>query len=77
MTTKAFTVDDGHDADMASDGNSRFGAYIRQRRTMFCEDGHPVDDRVRFALTAWRIAQPPIMSPGYVRSHLRVVNNRE
>lgn len=77
MTVKAFTVDDGYDADMASDGNSRFGAYVRQRSTMFCEDGHPVDDSVRFALTAWRIAQPPIMSPGYVRSHPRVVNNRE
>jgi hypothetical protein len=43
---------------------------------MFADEGDGTDN-VRFALAAWRIAQPPIMSPGYVRWHPRVVDNCE
>lgn len=70
----ACAVDDTYDREMASDGQSRFGAYLRQRAGSF---GDIQDDVLRVALTAWRIAQSPIMAPGYVRWHPRVVNTDE
>ena len=76
-TSVAFWVDDVYDQDMASDGCSRYGAYIRQKAYMFRDGDDWIDDNVRFALTAWRIAQPPIMSPGYIRIHPRVQDNCE
>lgn len=76
-TSTAFWIDDVYDRDMASDGCSRYGAYVRQKAYMFRDGDDWIDDNVRFAITAWRIAQPPIMSPGYVRNHPRVLDNCE
>jgi hypothetical protein len=73
----AFWVDDRYDQDMASDGCSRYGAYVRQKAHMFREGDDWIEDNVRFALTAWRIAQAPIMWPGYVRNHPRILDNCE
>lgn len=72
----AFTVDDDYDREMASPGPSRFGVYLRQQADAF-RDCEAADSAVRFALTAWRIAQSPIMAPGYVRWHPRVQENVE
>lgn len=77
MSARTFVVNDAYDRDMASDGCSRYGAYLRERCAMFYDDDEPETDSVRFALAAWRVAQPPIMWPGYVRSHPRVVGQRE
>ena len=71
--TKIFWIDHEHDRDAASDGASRYGFYLRDRRDWFedCLDcGEP--QTARFAATAWRIATGPVMSPGYVRCHRRV-----
>lgn len=58
-------TDDKYDRQYASDGVSRFGAYVQQRAHMFASDLDsltPVD----FASTVWAIACSPVMSPGYV-----------
>ncbi|HEX5401873.1 MAG TPA: hypothetical protein VFX16_06185 [Pseudonocardiaceae bacterium] len=65
----AFAADDEYDREMASDGCSRFGAYLRQSCGAFRDDIEPTQNPLLFALAAWRISQPPIMTPGYVRRH--------
>lgn len=71
------TVDDAYDRDYASDGISRFGAYVRQRAHLLVDDWEPLSP-VTFAVTVWTIASGPMMSPGYVRtrSSIRGVNCR-
>jgi hypothetical protein len=59
-------VDDAYDREMASDGVSRYGAYLRDRADQFDDGGEPVD-LDWFAILAWKIATSPIMAPGYVR----------
>ncbi|MFE7560077.1 hypothetical protein [Kitasatospora sp. NPDC057500] len=58
-------VDDIRDREQASDGHSRYGAYIAQHADDFHDEGqplHPVD----FAAVSWSVATFPVMSPGYV-----------
>ncbi|MFJ9605444.1 hypothetical protein ACIRS1_03710 [Kitasatospora sp. NPDC101176] len=61
-------VDDGYDRRHASDGHSRFGAYL-DRHAGLPQDGEPPYTAAEFAVVAWGIATVPVMSPGYV--HLR------
>lgn len=76
-TDHAFWIDHEYDLDRASDGVSRYGAYLRDRRKEF-RDHLVIDDGYNtapeFAALAWRIARGPIMSPPYVRSHRRVIS---
>jgi hypothetical protein len=75
MVSPAFRIDDRADRDLASDGVSRYGAYLRQHRQLFHHDSGeapPTRDPVLYALAAWTIACPPIMAPGYVSSHPRI-----
>jgi hypothetical protein len=60
-------TDDVYDRDRASDGFSRYGAYLG-RRLPAIVDGDPdvLSDPVRWASFAWATAAPPVMSPGYV-----------
>lgn len=74
----AFWIDYDYDQENASDGVSRFGAYVRQS-SMFAEswDGTWDDAQVRqarFAEAAWATATTPVMSPGFVRRHPRVID---
>ncbi len=60
------TVDEAYDRHNASDGRSRFGAYLRDRAaSLRDEDGAPLYAE-EFAAAVWRIATSPVMSPGYV-----------
>lgn len=77
MTRPPFWIDLEYDHGRASDGVSRYGAYVRKYMGEFaeCWDGTYNDrdsEAVEFAATAWRIATGPVMSPGYVRYHRRV-----
>ena len=65
-TDKLVYVDEAYDRDYASDGTSRYGAYLQSRAHLFIDDGYPLD-AVSFAALAWQIANSPIMSPGYVQ----------
>lgn len=68
--TVAFWVDRGYDREHASGGISRFGAYLRDAAFEPWTD----DDRVtEWASFAWERATGPVMSPGYVRYHPRVL----
>jgi hypothetical protein len=69
-------VDRDHDRAAASDGVSRYGAYLRDHAGQFDPWGEAAGgitgDRVEFAIAAFRVATGPIMSPGYIRWHGRV-----
>lgn len=67
MAAQAFRIDDGGDWSAASDGVSRFGAYLRQPGRFEC-----VEDPASFATSAMTVALPSVMSPGYVLTHPRV-----
>ncbi|GAA3925885.1 hypothetical protein GCM10023085_03920 [Actinomadura viridis] len=76
-----FWVDEEYDREYASDGVSRYGAYVRDRlASSFAECwetwGEPSSRRVEFASAAWRTATGPVMAPGYVRSSSRVLGAR-
>ena len=71
-------VDADWDRSQASDGVSRYGAYLRSHARLFTpwQDEDAVDgitqDPGAFAVAAFQVATGPIMSPGYVRWHPRV-----
>jgi hypothetical protein len=68
----AFRIDAEYDADRADHaGGSRYGDYIRNNENWFYWDRD--DLKADFAATAWRIANGPVMSPGYVRRHPRIL----
>ena len=69
----AFWVDRDHDREHASNGVSRYGAYLRD--AVF-EPWTDHDQTVEWAVFAWRRATGPVMSPGYVRYHPRVLAAR-
>lgn len=74
LSDNAFQIDDHQDQSLASDRKSRYGAYLRDKRRLFFHNGPdspPTADPVEFAVAAWSVATPPIMSPGYVSSHPR------
>lgn len=70
--TRAFEPDEDYDTNYASDGVSRYGAYLAQCADLFRVDAELTTDAGRFAAAAWRVAQPPTMLPGYIRHHGRV-----
>lgn len=60
-------IDDHYDRDRASDGVSRFGAYLAMRLPAVLEDDPDVMiDPVRWASFVWATATTPVMSPGYL-----------
>ena len=65
-----FWVDRDYDCAHASDGISRYGAYLRDATFEPWTDN---DHAVEWTAFAWRRATGPVMSPGYVRYHPRVL----
>jgi hypothetical protein len=73
-------VDADWDRARASDGVSRYGAYLRGHTEEFAplygpDAGGITLDPGEFAAAAVRVATGPIMSPGYVRWHPRVLDH--
>jgi hypothetical protein len=73
LARTAFWVDRNHDREYASDGISRYGAYLRDATFEPWTDD---DQAVEWAVFAWRRATGPVMSPGYVRYHPQVLAAR-
>ncbi len=67
----AFWVDRDYNREHASDGTSRYGAYLRDATFEPWTDN---DQAVEWAVFAWQRATSPVMSPGYVRYHPRVLS---
>ncbi len=74
-------IDADWDRSQASDGVSRYGAYLRSHANLF-DDAWREDaldgitqDPGEFAIAAFRVATGPIMSPGYVCWHPRVLDH--
>ena len=70
-------IDADYDRSSASDGVSRYGAYLVGHAQLFdpWQDTGPdgiTRDPVEFAIAAFRCATGPIMSPGFIRWHPRV-----
>jgi hypothetical protein len=68
-----FWVDREYDRSHASDGISRYGVYLRDAAF---EPWTDHDQAVEWAVFAWARATGPVMSPGYVRYHPRVLGAR-
>jgi hypothetical protein len=83
VTTRAGRVcwvDADWDRTNASDGVSRYGAYLRGHTEAFApldgpDAGGITLDPGEFAAAALRVATGPIMSPGYVCWHPRVLDH--
>jgi hypothetical protein len=88
MTTRGTTaadrvcwVDEGWDRTNASDRVSRYGAYLRGHPELFAPwRGQEAPDGItrdpgEFAIAAFQVACGPIMSPGYVGWHARVLDH--
>jgi len=73
ITRDLVTVDEAYDRENASDGVSRYGAYLRSRAHLF-DDGDAPLGTVAFTVLAWQIATGPVMSPGYVRVRTDIHN---
>jgi hypothetical protein len=69
----AFWIDRDYDREYASDGISRYGGYLRDAAF---EPWTDHDRAVEWAVFAWQRATGPVMSPGYVRYHSRVLAAR-
>jgi hypothetical protein len=72
-TPAAFWVDRDYDRGHASDGISRYGAYLRDAAFEPWTDD---DQATEWAVFAWQRATGPVMSPGYVRCHPQVLSAR-
>lgn len=73
-TNRLVWIDEITDQELASDGVSRYGAYLRQGAHRFLDwDDEPTGDPAAFAAQAFEIACSPIMSPPYVVTHPRVL----
>jgi hypothetical protein len=72
--------DEDWDRSCASDGISRFGAYLRSHAGLFEPwreaSGAITQDPGEFAVAAFGVACGPIMSPGYVGWHPRVLGHQ-
>jgi hypothetical protein len=67
--TTLVVADDDHDQRYATDGHSRYGAYLHRHLAELHEYDEPTTllPAPEYAAAAWRIATAPVMSPGYVR----------
>lgn len=73
--TRVFWIDTDYDRANASNGVSRYAAYVHQAADQFADDVDDYDDpSVPVAARAWSIARPPVMTPGYVANHPRVLS---
>jgi hypothetical protein len=76
----AFWIDDEFDRSAASDGISRYGAYVRGRIPGGfdeCWDGtFELVLAERFAALAWHTGTTPVMAPPYVHRHPVVLSAR-
>jgi hypothetical protein len=70
----AFWVDREYDRDNASDGVSRYAHYVNQHPPF--KPWTDNDQAVELAVFAWERATGPIMAPGYVRLHPRILAAR-
>lgn len=63
-------INDAYDRANASNGRSRYEAYLGHNANLFrsawSDTPSPVEDPAEFAAHAWTVATGPIMSPGFV-----------
>ncbi|KAB2351603.1 hypothetical protein [Actinomadura rudentiformis] len=72
-----FQFNETDDRDRASDGVSRYGAYLRQRPELFADwddDSAVTTDPADFVRSAWQVATPPVLT-GYTEWTAERVQN--
>ena len=70
---RVFWIDHGYDREHADGGVGRYAAHVRRRADEFVDSYGDIAP-VTFACTAWRLGTPPVLSPGLVRWHRRVLS---
>lgn len=70
---RAFWTDDRYDRERARGGAGRYAERLRDNVGEFGAAWGDIAP-VEFACAAWRVATPPLTSPGYVRWHRRVLS---
>lgn len=58
---------------IAKDEHARYGNYLGGHAEMFMDEEEPTTDPAEFARWAFTIATGPIMAPGFITHHERVV----
>ncbi|GAB2869678.1 hypothetical protein [Lentzea nigeriaca] len=71
---KALWPDEKWDRELASNGSSRYAAYLHVSRFGGATDEGPTMDPAEFAAAAVLTALSPVMSPGYLLTHPRVLD---
>jgi hypothetical protein len=69
---QAFWIDEEYDRERAVDGRSRYGEQVAHEAERFADVWGDIAP-VAFACTAWQLATSPVLSPGYVRWHRRIL----
>ena len=70
---RVFWLDHGYDREHAAEGASRYAERLRDGAADFAYCYGDIAP-VTFACTAWRLATPPALTPGFVRWHPRIVS---
>jgi hypothetical protein len=68
----AFWIDEEYDREHAEAGTSRYGTVVERNAGDFADSWGDIAP-VGFACAAWRLATTPVLDPGYVRFHRRVL----
>ena len=76
MTEPLVVIDDAADRSRASNGISRYSAYLRNSSSEFRDYDDTVASPVEFAAAAWRNATGPIMGPGYAEIRADITSIR-
>lgn len=72
-SSQAFWIDEEYDREHATSAGTRYGEQVSRGVDLFAGSWGDIAP-VSFACVAWQIATPPLMSPGYVRWHRRVLD---
>jgi hypothetical protein len=70
--TRVFWIDHGYDRERAATDVGRYAAHVAANPDAFADTYGDISP-VGFACVAWDLATAPSLSPGYVRTHRRVL----
>ncbi|MFI6909786.1 hypothetical protein ACIBKY_51585 [Nonomuraea sp. NPDC050394] len=71
----AYRLNHDQDSTSASDGISRYGAYLRLNAHKFAA-AFEYANAADFAAVAFEVATAPIMTPAYAQEHRRIITTR-
>ena len=70
---EAFWINHDYDRERAEDGESRYGSFVTDNVRRFKDTWGDIAP-VEFTCVAWHLATAPMLDPGYVRMHSRILD---